>query len=78
MDDALELLGPGFEDGRVRAFAVKQLARADDEVRLYTELGTRHGLYLSRRNCNYTFFNWYKRSNSRSSPRNYARLSINE
>jgi phosphatidylinositol 3-kinase len=32
MDDALELLGPGFEDGRVRAFAVKQLARADDEV----------------------------------------------
>lgn len=33
MDDALELLGPGYEDGRVRAFAVKQLARADDEVR---------------------------------------------
>ncbi len=32
MDDALELLGPGFEDGRVRAFAVKQLGRADDEV----------------------------------------------
>lgn len=32
MDDALELLGPGFEDGRVRAFAVGQLARADDEV----------------------------------------------
>ncbi|KAJ9091439.1 hypothetical protein QFC20_007629 [Naganishia adeliensis] len=36
MDDALELLGPGFEDGRVRAFAVKQLARADDEeLQLY-------------------------------------------
>ncbi|KAJ9099969.1 hypothetical protein QFC21_003977 [Naganishia friedmannii] len=36
MDDALEMLGPGFEDGRVRAFAVQQLARADDEeLQLY-------------------------------------------
>ena len=32
-DDALELLGPGTVDSRVRAFAVKQLSRADDEVR---------------------------------------------
>jgi phosphatidylinositol 3-kinase len=32
IDDALELLGPGSEDGRVRAFAVKQIGRADDEV----------------------------------------------
>lgn len=31
-DDALELLGPGTPDSRVRAFAVKQLQRADDEV----------------------------------------------
>ncbi|OCF41221.1 phosphatidylinositol 3-kinase [Kwoniella heveanensis CBS 569] len=31
MDDALELLGPGFTDRRVRAFAVKRLERADDE-----------------------------------------------
>lgn len=31
-DDALELLGPGTVDSRVRAFAVKQLMRADDEV----------------------------------------------
>lgn len=31
-DDALELLGPGTVDSRVRAFAVKQLSRADDEV----------------------------------------------
>lgn len=31
-DDALELLGPGTVDSRVRAFAVGQLARADDEV----------------------------------------------
>ena len=32
IDDALELLGPGTVDSRVRAFAVKQLDRADDEV----------------------------------------------
>ncbi|KAG5723857.1 Phosphatidylinositol 3-kinase catalytic subunit type 3 [Termitomyces sp. T112] len=30
-DDALELLGPGTVDSRVRAFAVKQLMRADDD-----------------------------------------------
>ncbi|KAK1232983.1 Phosphatidylinositol (PI) 3-kinase [Marasmius sp. AFHP31] len=36
VDDALELLGPGTVDSRVRAFAVRQLARADDdELRLY-------------------------------------------
>jgi phosphatidylinositol 3-kinase len=34
MDDALELLGPSMVDSRVRAFAVKQLSRADDEARL--------------------------------------------
>ncbi|KAG6884336.1 hypothetical protein C0992_006496 [Termitomyces sp. T32_za158] len=35
-DDALELLGPGTVDSRVRAFAVKQLMRADDdELLLY-------------------------------------------
>lgn len=32
MDDALELLGPGFTDRRVRAFAVQRLQRADDDV----------------------------------------------
>jgi hypothetical protein len=32
IDDALELLGPSTVDSRVRAFAVKQLNRADDEV----------------------------------------------
>jgi phosphatidylinositol 3-kinase len=31
-DDALELLGPGIVDSRVRAFAVRQLARADDDA----------------------------------------------
>ncbi|KAK4048993.1 Phosphatidylinositol (PI) 3-kinase [Microbotryomycetes sp. JL221] len=38
MDDALELLGPGegFRDRRVRAYAVTQLAKADDdELMLY-------------------------------------------
>ncbi|EAU85589.2 atypical/PIKK/PI3K protein kinase [Coprinopsis cinerea okayama7 len=30
-DDALELLGPSTVDSRVRAFAVKQLSRADDD-----------------------------------------------
>lgn len=36
MDDALELLGPATQDARVRAFAVRQLARADDdELQLY-------------------------------------------
>ncbi|EPS97255.1 hypothetical protein FOMPIDRAFT_1166642 [Fomitopsis schrenkii] len=35
-DDALELLGPNTVDSRVRAFAVKQLSRADDdELLLY-------------------------------------------
>lgn len=35
-DDALELLGPGIVDSRVRAFAVRQLSRADDDVsRIY-------------------------------------------
>ncbi|THH27396.1 hypothetical protein EUX98_g6791 [Antrodiella citrinella] len=32
IDDALELLGPGTVDSRVRAFAVKQLNRADDDL----------------------------------------------
>ena len=32
VDDALELLGPGFSDRKVRAFAVRRLERADDEV----------------------------------------------
>ncbi|OCH90330.1 atypical/PIKK/PI3K protein kinase [Obba rivulosa] len=36
IDDALELLGPDTVDSRVRAFAVKQLRRADDdELYLY-------------------------------------------
>jgi phosphatidylinositol 3-kinase len=48
-DDALELLGPGIVDSRVRAFAVKQLSRADDDVRscsTYSRLGdTEHDIF---------------------------------
>ena len=33
VDDALELLGPGFTNRGVRAFAVHRLERAEDEVR---------------------------------------------
>lgn len=32
MDDALELLGPNFTHKKVRAFAVKRLERAEDDV----------------------------------------------
>jgi phosphatidylinositol 3-kinase len=36
IDDALEMLGPGVSDTRVRAFAVRRLRRADDEeLQLY-------------------------------------------
>lgn len=32
ISDALEMLGPGSRDGRVRAFAVGVMGKADDEV----------------------------------------------
>ena len=51
VDDALELLGPGFTDKRVRAFAVKRLERADDDVSL-----VRWNALICR-NCFYTFYN---------------------
>ncbi|KAI8906954.1 kinase-like domain-containing protein [Gorgonomyces haynaldii] len=36
IEDALELLGPGFKDPHVRSFAVRQLRKADDdELQLY-------------------------------------------
>lgn len=36
VDDALELLGPGFQDSAVRAYAVRQLEKAgDDDLILY-------------------------------------------
>jgi phosphatidylinositol 3-kinase len=34
VDDALELLGKEFENRSVRTYAVDQLRRADDDVRL--------------------------------------------
>jgi phosphatidylinositol 3-kinase len=48
MVDALELLGPGFVDGRVRAYAVKQLERADDDVSLFLPSRERFALSGSR------------------------------
>lgn len=41
-DDALELLGPNTVDSRVRSFAVKQLRRADDDVRALTHARILH------------------------------------
>jgi phosphatidylinositol 3-kinase len=38
IDDALELLGPGFTNSKVRAFAVKRLGKADDEVSILVPL----------------------------------------
>jgi phosphatidylinositol 3-kinase len=60
-DDALELLGPGIVDSRVRAFAVKQLSRADDDVRFRTIhffLGIPNTIYF--RSFYYTFSSWFK------------------
>jgi len=62
-DDALELLGPGTVDSRVRAFAVKQLSRADDEVRVL--LSRRLVTYGFVRSFFSTFYNWFKRSSLR-------------
>jgi hypothetical protein len=56
VDDALELLGPGFTDKRVRAFAVKRLERADDDVGEKLERRT----VLTFRNYFCIFFSWYK------------------
>lgn len=56
-DDALELLGPGIVDSRVRAFAVRQLARADDDASVVSIMGNATDeLYLFRNLC-YTFCN---------------------
>lgn len=45
-DDALELLGPGIVDSRVRAFAVRQLARADDDVSAASSAPATHTVSL--------------------------------
>ncbi|KAF7367441.1 Phosphatidylinositol 3-kinase VPS34 [Mycena sanguinolenta] len=49
-DDALELLGPGTVDSRVRAFAVRQLSRADDDVYILLRLANEVVLILLPRN----------------------------
>ncbi len=77
MDDALELLGTAFTDGRVRAFAVKQLGRADDEVSaMYAsciELTSDVKIYRSYFSTSYSS---YKRSNSnRNHPSQRHRLA---
>lgn len=68
IDDALELLGPSTVDSRVRAFAVKQLDRADDEASRYSihlspEAGVYHIEY--RRNFFCTSCNLFKLSSSK-------------
>ena len=45
-DDALELLGPGIVDSRVRGFAVRQLARADDDVSAVSSAAAMHPVLL--------------------------------
>lgn len=50
IDDALELLGPNTVDSRVRAYAVKQLNRADDDVSHRTMIFGRV-LTITPRNC---------------------------
>ena len=63
IEDALEILGPEFENRNVRAFAVGQLKRADDEVSiLFTGTIFNDSLF---RNLHYIFFNWFKRLNSK-------------
>lgn len=51
IDDALEMVGPEFEDARVRAFAVKHLAKADDEVRARAEPDCQYVDKVTFRNC---------------------------
>jgi phosphatidylinositol 3-kinase len=38
VDDALELLGPSFDNQTVRAYAVDRLRKADDEVSISQHL----------------------------------------
>lgn len=66
-DDALELLGPGTIDSRVRNFAVKQLRRADDDVSFAIEPATSlsEGLH---RNCCFISCNSCKPSSLKALP----------
>ena len=56
VDDALELLGPNTVDSRVRAYAVKQLSRADDDVSSYRTIlycNANDGSFLRSSYCTY-------------------------
>ena len=61
VDDALELLGPGTVDSRVRDFAVKQLSKADDDVSSHP-LPILQKMILNRhfRNFYFTCYNYFK------------------
>jgi phosphatidylinositol 3-kinase len=59
-DDALELLGPNTVDSRVRSFAVKQLRRADDDVRLSLIRALAYTHVVGDRNSPCTYYNLYK------------------
>lgn len=58
IDDALELLGPGTVDSRVRAFAVKQLSRADDDVSDICEASVYVSHAFHVRSCSCTSCSW--------------------
>ena len=74
IDDALELLGPGTVDSRVRAFAVKQLDRADDEVCLSVLSSVLYPLIpppcamIYRRSSFCIFFNLFRHSSLKVLP----------
>ena len=59
-DDALELLGPNTVDSRVRSFAVKQLRRADDDVRTSLIFAFTHTHAVGDRNSPCIYYNLYK------------------
>jgi phosphatidylinositol 3-kinase len=55
VDDALELLGPSFDNPAVRAYAVERLRKADDDA-CFTKQTIRLRL-TTYRNYSYTFCN---------------------
>lgn len=68
-DDALELLGPGTVDSRVRAFAVKQLMRADDDVGQCPRQCHPHLYPLPRIFC-FISCSWFRPLSLRAQPAN--------
>lgn len=60
IDDALELLGPSFDNKEVRAYAVDRLRKADDEVQLAQITPNLHVANMSSRSFCYTCYSWSK------------------